>query len=64
MCTQTENPASLVDAERVDAILRILKGRTTIVDEATRLKTNVATLVAWMKVAEIAAKRNLAEHLL
>lgn len=44
---------------RSEAVLRILKNRSTIVDEAVRMSVDVETVVAWLAATYTAIRRAL-----
>ena len=47
---------------RSEAVLRILKDRSTVVEEAVRMDVDVDTVVAWLAAASVAISRALARE--
>lgn len=55
--------AERADAERrSEAVLRILKDRSTVVEEAVRMDVDVDTVVAWLAATSVAISRALARE--
>ena len=55
--------AERTDAERrSEAVLRILKDRSTVVEEAVRMDVDVDTVVAWLAATSVAIRRALSRE--